>query len=306
MYIGVDVGGTKLEAALIEKSNQHFKILSKNRTPTERDKGYEHIVAKIADLIKATAGDNWKNISAIGLGLPGSIDPRTQIMILGNTHALEHKPISDDLKKLLNSDVPLFLENDANCFALAETYLGAGLEFEKQTGIPPQQQTVVGVILGTGVGGGIIVNGNIVGGRRGSGGEIGHTTLHENGIDCYCDRKGCAEQYLCGPSVEKKYFNQTGIKTTCSQIFPTAEGKEILKTYQADLGLFLGNLANVMDPDYFVLGGGVSRQPSIYENLSDKIIKNLFVKENPPQVFQHRVSDSSGSLGAAMVAYKKM
>lgn len=305
MYLGIDIGGTKLEAVLIEKSSlDTIQQISKKRAATERDKGYDQIITNLAKLVRDTCGSNLTNLKAIGIGLPGSIDPKSGMMIKGNTRVLENKPVVQDLKKNLGIETPVFLENDANCFALAEVCLGAGLQYQKDFDVRPADQTAVGVILGTGVGGGIIVQGKVVGGRRGAGGEIGHTTLHEDGRECYCGRKGCVEQYLSGPAVEQEYFKETGKKLPALEALQTSP--RILGSYQSDLAFFLGNLTNVLDPDYFILGGGVSLQKKIYSNLSEKIKTHLFVNENPPPVYQHLVSDSAGSLGAAMVAWSQI
>ncbi len=311
MFIGIDVGGTKLEAVLIEHTAQGFNTISKLRSDTERDLGYEHIILRITELIQNLLKKNNTNLNsvkALGFGLPGSIDPVSNVMLLGNTHALENKPILEDIKKKLGSELPIFFENDANAFALAEVYLGAGLEYKKRMNKPVESQTAVGIILGTGVGGGVIVNGKVLQGRRGAGGEIGHTTLHDGdeAADCYCERKGCVEQYLSGPAVESQYKIATGKNLKASEIFSQTDStsKKIVQTYKENLALFLGNLANILDPDYFVLGGGVSTQTSLYESIQDDIKKNLFVKINPPQVLKYAISDSSGSMGAALVAWK--
>lgn len=304
MFVGVDVGGTKLEAILVETKTSPQTLL-KLRAPTERDLGYSHIISRISELIKELLKTSKNKITAIGIGLPGSIDPVTNIMVLGNTHALENKPIIDDLKKSLNANIPIFLENDANAFALAEVYAGVGLDYQKSTGILPKNQNAMGIILGTGVGCGLIIKGQIVKGRRGSGGEAGHTTLYYDGIECYCERKGCVEQYLSGPAVEKQYQEKTGTKKTTTEIFNDPLAKEIISGYIKNLNMFLGNLTNVLDPDYFVLGGGVSKQDALYVNSQKEIQKNLFVKQKPPAILKHKISDSSGSLGAALVAWKE-
>ncbi len=301
MYLGIDIGGTKLEAILIEKKTAGVNVLQKKRTATDRDQGYYRIIENLTHLIKDTC-PNTKELIAIGIGLPGTVDPKTGMMIKGNTRALENMPLAEDLKKNLNFGAPVLIENDANCFALAEVYAGAGVNYEKDFGVPCEKQNAVGVILGTGVGGGVVINGKVVGGRRGAGGEIGHMTLHPNGRACYCDRKGCAEQYLSGPAIELEQFNETGKKLPAPDVFQ-ASGN-VLKNYQKNLAAFLGNIANVLDPDYFVLGGGVSLQKSIYENISEDLPTQLFVSKNPPPVYQHVVGDSAGSLGAAMVAWR--
>ena len=189
--IGLDVGGTKIEIALIKDD----QIIFKHRAPTERHKGYEHIVSVITNLIKTALDEtNTKltDFSGIGLGLPGSVDPKSMKMINGNTQAFIDQDLSSDIKEKLGTDIQIKCANDANCFALAEAVLGVGKNY-------PKDAIGVGIIIGTGCGSGIVINQQIFSGSRGGAGEAGHTTLHENGRDCYCGKNGCAELYLSRP-----------------------------------------------------------------------------------------------------------
>jgi fructokinase len=192
-----------------------------------------------------------------------------------------HHFVSDLATALGAKAATIHTENDANCFALAEVFFGAGMLFEKETKIPRRQQIGIGVIIGTGTGSGIVVEGRILRGARGAGGEVGHITLHEGGDDCYCGRKGCAEQYLSGPALK-------------------AHGGD-LKAYVKDLGLFLGQLTNAFDPHWFVLGGGVSKESVIYQEIDRMIEPHLFIKQRAPRVYKHQISDDAGLLGAALL-----
>lgn len=268
--VGFDIGGTKTEIVLLNSQNE---IVFKLREPTERDKGYPHILSVLKKLFFACL-ENQKlktsDIASIGLALPGTVNPQTEVMEIGNTRILEGKDIKKDLLNTLNIDIPIWGENDANCFALAECHMGAG----KNLG-----QNMVGIILGTGVGGGVILNGKIYSGRRGSAGEIGHTFLKKQNLKCYCDQEDCTELFLNGEG-----FKKSG-----------------LKTYKEDLGLFLGRLTNILDPDYFVLGGGVSQVDDLYVGIEELILPHLFYKKNPPKVLKHKISDSAGGIGAALL-----
>jgi fructokinase len=190
-------------------------------------------------------------------------------------------PLIEPFRKILKFQGPLVFDNDANCFALAEAYYGAGAEWASQNGIPMGELCMIGITLGTGVGGGIIVRGELVRGRRGGAGEVGHMTLVPKGRDCYCGRFGCAEQYLSGEAFKK----------------------DSIEDYRASLVMFLSNLSNCFDPHVIVLGGGVSQQAGIYENMSERLSKECFLTANPPAVLAHKGGDSAGVIGAALLSY---
>ena len=291
LNIGYDIGGTKTEIVLLSSQK---KILFQERKPTERDLGYEHILSVLKSLFNDCLKDqkiSSSDIASIGIALPGSVDPTTQKMLIGNTRAIEGKDIKVDISKILGINVPIWAENDANCFALAECHFGAGKD--------SNSKNMVGIILGTGVGGGIIINGKIHSGRRGAAGEIGHTFLKKQDKPCYCGQKDCAELYLSGTGVQADYFEKTQQQSSSSIIF---KDKKFLTQYKQDLALFLGRLTNTLDPDYFVLGGGVSKADEIYLDLENLMRPHLFYKENPPKILKHQISDSAGSIGAALLS----
>ncbi len=304
--IGLDVGGTKVEAGLFKNG---FLIDSK-RMPTQRDRGYDSVIERLALHIQSLLKENEINltqIDGIGAGLPGTVDPQTNKMINGNSQIFIGKDFSQDLKTALgipkDSGIETKLANDANLFALAEVHRGAGLLHANKTQCQPAEQIAIGIILGTGNGGGLIIRGNMFEGRHGGGTEIGHYILHPNGLDCYCGRKGCAEQYLCGPSIEKEYFNLSGENLRATEIFSldNAHAVQVQKRFQRDLVESLANLCALFDPDYFVLGGGISTISKIYENLEEDLWQKVFVKGSRPRVYQHQIGDSAGLVGAAML-----
>lgn len=271
LHLGYDIGGTKTEIVLLNSQNE---ILFRLREPTERELGYEHILSVLKKLFLACLKDQKltpADISTLGLALPGTVDPQSQKMLIGNTRILEGKNIKTDVLKTLGIKVPIWAENDANCFALAECHFGAGKDISSKN--------MVGIILGTGVGGGIIYNGKIFSGRRGAAGEIGHTFLKKNDKKCYCGQTDCTELYLCGEGFKNCDLNE----------------------YKENLGLFLGKLTNILDPDYFVLGGGVSKSDALYTDIQELIQPHLFYKENPPPIYKHKLTDSAGSIGAALL-----
>lgn len=300
LHLGYDIGGTKTEVVLLDDQKQ---ILFQSRMATDRDRGYDHILSVIKNLFDNCLKDqkiSVLDISSIGLALPGSVDPKTQKMLIGNTRILEGKDIKKDILKTLNLSVPIWAENDANCFALAEYHFGIGKNLD---GSNLTSKNMVGIILGTGVGGGVIIDGKIHSGRRGAAGEIGHTFLKKEDKPCYCGQKDCAELFLSGTGVQEDYFAQTQEKLSTSQIFssPLPKDEKFLISYKKDLALFLGRLTNILDPDYFVLGGGVSKADEIYSDLENLMKPHLFHKENPPKVYKHQLSDSAGSIGAALL-----
>ncbi len=331
-FLGYDVGGTKIEAALFVLGENpralscfevqsrdgglvKVSLLFKQRVPTERHLGYDQIVGKLAHLcgtLCADAGINVFQLASIGLGVPGSVEPSTQVYLNGSAFALKGKAIGKDLAVRLGLSIPILCENDANCFALAEALGGAGVEYSKTTQTPLSSQVSVGIILGTGVGGGFVVGGRLLSGVRGGAAEIGHSVLYPNGLACYCGRSGCAEMYLAGPSIEASFaqrrYSQIDCQGTAADVFRLAQSYEpasiaVLHEYKRNLARFMGNLATFLDPDYFVLGGGLSQQEFLYEGLSEAVAKNAFLSETHIPIYQHKLGDSSGVVGAALLAF---
>lgn len=334
--LGYDVGGTKIEAAVVSlrplesasaRAVQGYeaKVLSRVRRPTERAKGYDHIVSQMvaagrealgeaelgAQTSPALTGAGAGSLAAIGIGLPGAVDPRSQTMVNGNTLALVGRPVARDVATALGmGHVSVAVGNDANCFALAEHYCGAGLEVARDMGLAPDRLSGVGIILGTGCGGGFVIDGQLVAGARGGAAEIGHTVLVRNGHSCYCGQRGCAEQYLSGTAIESHYaarrYAQVQNIVSAREIFEQAENGEplavaVIKTYVQDLGAFLAGLTNLLDPDYFVLGGGVSLQPAIYRGLEQRALADTFLPHERLRIESHRLGDSAGVVGAALL-----
>lgn len=329
-FFGYDIGGSKIEAALFttqpgvkcsckfETQNLHGEIvevslLGKQRVPTERHLGYEQIISKLSHLCKTICGEHGvqlAQLTRIGVGVPGSVDPQTQVYLKGSTFALVGKAVGLDLANALKVSCPVRCENDANLFALAEALGGAGVAHFRATGKNVSDQTGIGLILGTGVGGGIVLKGRLLSGVRGAAAEIGHSILYPNGTSCYCGRNGCAEMYLGGPALEAAFgqrrYSQIEGPMSAVDIFRMAENFEpasisVLQEYKRNLGRLLGNLATILDPDYFVFGGGLSQQKFLYEGLSDEVARNAFLSEARIPIYQHLLGDSSGVVGAGLL-----
>ena len=324
--LGFDIGGTKTEVTLFQLGAgdgeykvsvsgkiSDIKTLASKRMPTARKDGYEAYLKNLVPLVHEVLAEkslNVEDLSGIGMGLPGSVHPETGIMVNGNTHMMIKKDFVKDLRSALNFTKPIATNNDASCFALAEALCGAGLKYEADYNVPVSKQQSIGIILGTGCGGGLIFAGKILNGAKGGGGEIGHTTLVRDGHPCFCGRTGCAELYLSGTGLESTMANRfEGDKDQAPKAFEIFEkaaagdalASEVVNDYREKLADFLTNLNNIYDPHFFVLGGGVSKQAAIYEGLEDVISKKMFVQGKVPNVYQHQLSDSAGVLGAAIM-----
>src|SRR4029079_755610 len=260
LRIGVDLGGTKIEGIALQE-NGH-EVLRK-RIETQQDQGYGHILKRIAglygELVERTDGAPH----TFGIATPGAISPRTGLIKNSNTLCLNGRPLRKDLEQVLGRKVEL--QNDANCFALAEALLGAG----------KGKVLVFGVILGTGCGGGIVYRGEPVIGPQGIAGEWGHTSINPEGPLCYCKNRGCVETYISGGGVEARYAERYGEKRSFRQIaedYGRGEPRaaEATGLFFQNVGRSMANLINVLDPDIVILGGGVSNFDAIYaEGISD-------------------------------------
>ena len=294
MKLGIDIGGTKMEVAILDQQNN---IVDRQRTPTDRDKGYESICARLSEFILSILQKNNLDLSSlqgIGIGLPGAVSPENQMMINGNTNCFVNKPLANDLREKLGApELVIRCANDANCFALAEHQLGSGKGHDSG----------VGIILGTGCGTGIILNNKIHTGKRGGAGEAGHHTLDINGPECYCGRRGCAELFISGHGFETLFKNETGVELSATEIFESEKWSgTYLPMYQNYLANFILNLTNILGPDYFVLGGGLSNSPHIYKGLQEKVDQLHFLQGTPaPRVQKHELGDSAGVIGAALL-----
>lgn len=300
---GIDLGGTKIEGVILE-SARNPKVLYRERIPTEADKGYEHMVSQIVKMAELMSSNVKYKPERIGIGTPGTLDPQLKVMKNCNTTVLNGKPLKKDLELALN--LSLDMANDANCFALAETRLGVVKENFKDA------KVVFGVIMGTGVGGGLVVNGEVINGLQGIGGEWGHNFLDESGGPCYCGKTGCVEKVISGPALERFYFEQSGTKKTMKEIVMLAEKDEdsiAVKTLQR-LTYFYGRglsvIINIVDPDVIVIGGGVGNIDLIYTTGREEVVKNVFNNRLETPIVRPMLGDSAGVFGAAFLMDKKV
>ncbi len=295
---GIDLGGTKIECAVLDGSSQH-QVLIRKRVPTEAEKGYPHIIAQIKKLVGLVAAELGETPVKVGFATPGVLDPETQVMKNCNTVCMNGKPMHRDIEEALG--VAVVLANDANCFALAETRMGAGLEY-------PEAAVVFGVIMGTGVGGGLVVNGKIIGGHHGIGGEWGHNELEFEGDDCYCGKKGCTEQVISGPALERFYARSSGRKRSLKEILERhLEGSDAAASATIDrllefYGKAVSTLTNILDPDLIVIGGGVGNIDLLYTEGYERVKKYIFNKGKlTTPILKPALGDSAGVFGAALL-----
>jgi fructokinase len=233
----------------------------------------------------------------VGLGTPGVLDPILQTMKNCNSTALNGQPLKKDLEEKLG--IPCVLANDANCFALAETHWGVVKEKA------PDAQLVFGIIMGTGVGGGIVVNGHVWNGKQGIAGEWGHNFLDESGGPCYCGKTGCVETVLSGPGLQRYYKSITGSMLSLKDILNHAlQGNDpaAIKTIDR-LNHFFGKavsvITNLLDPDVIVVGGGVGNIDSIYTAGVESLHTFIFNNRVDVQILKPSLGDSAGVFGAA-------
>jgi fructokinase len=292
---GIDLGGTKIEGVILDPE-QPDQALHRLRLPTESARGYGHILSQIGDLVtrlEETSGR--KRPERIGIGTPGVTVPSTGFLKNSNTLCLNGKPLAADLEKTLGTGV--ILANDANCCALAEATLGAAQEYS----------TVFGIILGTGVGGGLVVGGRILTGPHGICGEWGHNPLLDEETPCYCGRKGCLETVCAGPALERYYSARGGISLHLPEIVVNAaEGDslatETLERLRLKFAEALGAMINILDPDAIVIGGGVGNLDLLYTpRTREAVLKHLFNDRFDTPLLRPKLGDSAGVFGAAML-----
>lgn len=295
---GIDMGGTKIEGVVL-KSAEDPDVLFRDRLPTEADQGYEHILNQTKKLVDMMVKATGEKPSAIGFATPGTLDPKIGVMKNCNTVVMNDKPMKEDLERLLG--VQVAIANDADCFALSETRFG--IVKEKF----PEARLVFGVIMGTGVGGGIVIDGRAIVGLQGIAGEWGHNFLDDSGGPCYCGKSGCVENVISGPALEKYYFNESGNKKSLKEIVALAESKAdpIAQKTMDRLAEFFGKalsvIINILDPDVIVIGGGVGNIPLLYDQGLERLKKYVFNNRLDTPVVKPSLGDSAGVFGAAFL-----
>jgi fructokinase len=288
--IGIDLGGTKIEGIVLDGAG---RSIARERVPTEREGGYEHIVARVAALV-GRLRTHAPEVARVGIGTPGSESVRDGTLKNSNTTCLNGRPLRHDLEQALG--LPVRMENDANCFAVAEAVQGAGRG----------HRMVFGVILGTGVGGGIVLDGAPWTGPQHLAGEWGHHRLDPHGPPCYCGQRGCVEAFLSGPALARAYEETGGGVVDAATVAARAAAGEpaatrVLDRYLEWYGRALANLINILDPDVVVLGGGLSHLDVLYERGRAAVARYVFNDELRTPIVRNALGDSAGVIGAALL-----
>jgi fructokinase len=286
--IGIDLGGTKIEGILLDVD---LKVIERKRIPTRQENGYNSIIDSIISLVNELKSKSKSNVT-IGVSAPGAISKKTGLIKNSNTQCLIGKSLKGDLIHRLNQDVNI--ENDANCFAIAEAVMGSAKNYD----------VVFGVILGTGIGGGIVINGHIHKGRTNIAGEWGHHTLKINGNKCYCGKLGCVETYISGPALEQRWLEITGKKDSLPSIIQNLDsekGKQWKNEFLENFGFSLANVIDILDPDAIVLGGGVSNISFLYDEGRDSVYEKVFSDLVETPILKNHLGDSAGVYGASLL-----
>lgn len=296
---GIDLGGTKIEGVVLT-APESPEVRCRMRIATEADQGYEHVLSRIDLLIDMMVEEVGFRPDIIGIGTPGSLDPQTQLLKNSNSTSLNNKPFKKDLEFLIG--IPIKIANDANCFALAETKMGIVKD------IAPDAEVVFGVIMGTGAGGGVVVNGKVINGKHGIGGEWGHNYLDESGGPCYCGKTGCVETVISGTALERYYRKISGEKKRLKEINGLTSSDNHAKATMERLvhffGLGISSIINVLDPDVIVLGGGVGNIDLLYTEGVKEAEKYTFNPRLETPIVKPKLGDSAGVFGAALLVAK--
>lgn len=293
MRIGVDLGGTKIEIAALDDAG-NLVLRERNASPTG---DYNATVRAICNLVVAAEAKLGRTCT-VGVGIPGAISPATGLVKNANSTWINGKPLDRDLSAAMNREVRL--ANDANCFALSEATDGAG----------QGKRVVFGVILGTGVGGGIVVDGRVLTGPNAIAGEWGHNPLpwaepgETPGPACYCGKTGCIETWLSGPALSAQFAHTAARKLDAGDIANLAQqgdaqAQATLQAYERRLAKSLAHVVNILDPELIVLGGGLSNLDRLYTNVPPMLAAHAFSDKIATPVVKNRWGDSGGVRGAA-------
>ena len=295
LRLGVDLGGTKIEVAVLDDA--HNEVLRRRVDTPQGD--YAATVRAVAALVRQAEGELGAACS-VGVGTPGSLSPAGELMRNPNSLCLNRRPLKRDIESELGR--PIRMANDANCFALSEAVDGAAAGAD----------SVFGVIIGTGVGGGIVLHGQVLTGANHIAGEWGHNPLPRLDQepqplpDCYCGRRGCVETYLCGPALARDHARTAGIELTPAELVRAAAAGEAcaeatLARYEQRLAKALAGVINLLDPDVIVLGGGLSNIGRLYANVPRLWPAHVFSDVVATRLLRNRHGDSSGVRGAALL-----
>ena len=290
--LGIDLGGSKIEVVLLD-DNGDIAYQKRTATPTADYRAILHTIRDLVNQAEQHAGETL----AVGIGTPGAISPKTGLLRNSNTICMNGKNLYRDLQQCL--DRPLRIQNDANCFALSEAMDGAAADYEM----------VFGVIIGTGTGGGLVFNKQLISGPHRIAGEWGHNPLpwpqpSDVSRTCYCGKQACIETFLSGPGFLANVQALSGIELSSKEIISRAQTGDALCLQQMDIyydqmARALAHLINIIDPDVIVLGGGMSNIPSLYDQVQIRLGQYVFSDYVDTLMVPPKFGDSSGVRGAA-------
>jgi len=294
LHFGIDLGGTKIELVAIDNK---FNILYKERILTESEKGSDHVLNQIDVLYKKANKFFGFREHTVGIGTPGSISQETGLLRNSTIYCHNGLPLTTLIENKIKHSI--VIENDANCFALAEAKLGAGKNYD----------VVFGVILGTGCGGGIVFNNSLWSGLHGIAGEWGHSIIDMNGFKCFCGKKGCINTLISGTGLENIILLTLKKNITAEEFLNkekySNEEKEILYNFYTHVGKALSNIINIINPSVIIIGGGLSNHAALYGKSVEKIIKKFSSSDNEiTPIVKNSLGDSAGVLGAAILPLK--
>jgi fructokinase len=292
MRIGIDLGGTKIEIAALGPGGA---VLHRERIGTPRS--YDETISAMRDLV-LRAESSLRQVGTVGVAIPGTLSPQTGLVKNANSTFLIGHPLDKDLSTLLAR--PIRVANDANCFTLSEATDGAAAG----------QKVVFGIIAGTGVGGGICIDGRAILGAHAIAGEWGHNPLPAPrpdelpGPSCYCGKQGCIETWCSGPALAAQYLRKTGRDLVATDIAATAEGddtvaRSVIDDWLDRFARAIASVVNILDPDAIVIGGGLSNIDALYRELPPRVERYAFTPEGPTQIVKNCHGDASGVRGAA-------
>ena len=290
---GIDLGGTKIECIVLDPNG---KQVYRERVPAPQG-SYANTIYAISELI-SKADKHVQEKTKVGIGIPGALSEETGLVKNANSTWLIGAPLKSDLEYSLNR--PIRIENDANCFTVSEAVDGAGVN----------AQIVFGVILGTGVGGGITINSKLLKGINSIAGEWGHNPLPWTNEDelnqnsCYCGKSGCIETFLSGPAVERNYYQKTGKVASAKNILAISQSgnqcaQAVFDEFEIHLAKGLAQVINVLDPEIIVIGGGLSNISRLYYNVTNLWGKFIFSDHINTKLLPAKHGDASGVRGAA-------
>ncbi len=292
--LGIDLGGTKTEILALD--NEGRERLRRRVASPAHD--YREMLALIERLVREAETELGVQVS-VGIGTPGALSPASGLLRNSNSECLNGKPLRSDLEALLEREIRI--ENDANCFALSEALAGAGAGY----------RTVFGVIIGTGTGGGLVIDGQLVNGPHAISGEWGHNPLpwtrpEDGQPQCYCGKRGCIETFLSGPGLARNFASRYARALSSEQIVSAAadgdaDCRAMLLAYSDQLARALAHLINIIDPDAVVLGGGMSNISQIYREVPGLLADYVFSDFVVTPILPALRGDASGVYGAAML-----